>query len=246
MEVIPAIDLIKGKVVRLYKGDFEKVTEYKDSPFEIASSYEQTGINSLHIVDLDGARTGISKNLEVITEISSAVGLSVQVGGGIRQLDQARAVIGAGADRVVIGSTAAKDPDLVIRWLGELGTDAVIIGADVDINENSEPIIRTDGWTKDSDYSLWQLMDTYMHAGAKNFLCTDISKDGTLKGPNTNLYINCVERFPNAKIIASGGVSSASDLIALKDTRVSSVVTGKALLDGRLTLKEIELFLQNV
>jgi phosphoribosylformimino-5-aminoimidazole carboxamide ribotide isomerase len=245
MEVIPAIDLLGGKVVRLYKGDFEQVTEYPDSPVTVASRYGDAGVNSLHVVDLDGARTGQFAHLDVITEITSTVGLAVQVGGGIRQIEQARAIIAAGAERVVIGSTAAKDPELVISWFGELGPDAIIVGVDVSIEAGLEPIVKTHGWTESSGQTLWQLMETYMSAGARNFLCTDISRDGTLEGPNIDLYRECTERFPKARIIASGGVSSAADLPALTKTGVTSVVTGKALLDGRLTLEEIEQFLQN-
>ncbi len=244
MEVIPAIDLLGGKVVRLYKGDFNQVTEYSDSPVEVASRYGEAGVDSLHIVDLDGARTGQFAHLDIITEITSTVGLAVQVGGGIRQIEQARAIIAAGAERVVVGSTAAKDPDLVISWFGELGPDAVIAGLDVSIEGDADPIVKTHGWTESSGQTLWSLMETYMSAGARNFLCTDISRDGTLEGPNTELYQECTRRYPTARIIASGGVSSVDDLPVLAATGVTSVVTGKALLDGRLTLKEIEQFLQ--
>ena len=245
MEVIPAIDLLGGKVVRLYKGDFNQVTEYPDPPVEVAARYGQAGVESLHVVDLDGARTGEFAHLDVITEITSTVGLAVQVGGGIRQIEQARAIIAAGAERVVVGSTAAKEPDTVIGWVGELGPDAIIVGVDVSLDEGPDPIVKTHGWTESSGQTLWSLMDTYMAAGVKNFLCTDISRDGTLEGPNTELYRECAERYPKSRVIASGGVSSAADLPALAATGTASVVTGKALLDGRLTLEEIEQFLQN-
>jgi phosphoribosylformimino-5-aminoimidazole carboxamide ribotide isomerase len=245
MEVIPAIDLLGGKVVRLYKGDFDQVTEYADSAVTVATRYGEAGVHSLHVVDLDGARTGQFAHLDIITEITSTVGLAVQVGGGIRQLEQARAIIAAGAERVVVGSTAAQDPQLVISWFGELGPDAIIVGVDVSLEDGADPMVKTHGWTENSGQTLWQLMDTYMAAGARNFLCTDISRDGTLEGPNSELYQECTARFPKARIIASGGVSSAADLPTLAATGVTSVVTGKALLDGRLTLEEIEQFLQN-
>jgi phosphoribosylformimino-5-aminoimidazole carboxamide ribotide isomerase len=245
MEVIPAIDLLGGKVVRLYKGDFDQVTEYPDSPVTVASRYGNAGVRSLHIVDLDGARTGQFAHLDIITEITSTVGLAVQVGGGIRQIEQARAIIGAGAERVVVGSTAAKDPELVISWFGELGPDAIIVGVDVTLPPAGDPVVKTHGWTESSGQTLWELMDIYMQAGARNFLCTDISRDGTLEGPNNELYRECIRRYPKARVIASGGVSSAADLPELAATGVASVVTGKALLDGRLTLEEIEIFLQN-
>jgi len=245
MEVIPAIDLLGRKVVRLFKGDFKQVTEYPDPPVDVAARYGNAGVESLHIVDLDGARTGEFAHLDIITEITSTVGLAVQVGGGIRRIEQARAIIAAGAERVVVGSTAAKDPDTVIGWFGELGPDAIVVGVDVGIEEGSDPIVKTHGWTESSGQTLWSLMDRYMAAGARNFLCTDISRDGTLEGPNMELYRECHDRYPKARIIASGGISSATELPLLAKTGVTSVVTGKALLDGRLTLQEIEQFLQS-
>ncbi|TDJ44464.1 MAG: 1-(5-phosphoribosyl)-5-[(5-phosphoribosylamino)methylideneamino]imidazole-4-carboxamide isomerase [Gammaproteobacteria bacterium] len=245
MEVIPAIDLLGGKVVRLYKGDFNRVTEYPEPPVQIAARYGKAGVESLHIVDLDGARTGQFEHLDVITEITSTVGLAVQVGGGIRNIGQARAIIAAGAERVVVGSTAAKDPDTVIGWFGELGPDAIVVGLDVSIEDGGDPIVKTHGWTESSGQTLWSLMDKYLAAGAHNFLCTDISRDGTLEGPNMELYRQCSERYPKARVIASGGISSAAELPVLAATGVASVITGKALLDGKLTLEEIEQFLQN-
>jgi len=245
MEIIPAIDLLGGKVVRLYKGDFNQVTEYSDSPVDVAKGYNSAGIKSLHLVDLDGARTGNPAHLDEITEITSTVGMAVQVGGGIRQIEQARAIIAAGAERVVVGSTAAKDPDTVISWFGELGPDCVVVGMDVTIENGDDPIVQTHGWTESSDQTLWSLMDKFMSAGAYNFLCTDISKDGTLEGPNMALYAEATRRYPKARIIASGGLSSAAELPDLAATGVTSVVTGKALLDGLLTIEEIEQFLQN-
>lgn len=245
MEIIPAIDLLGGKVVRLYKGDFNQVTEYSDSPVDVARGYNSAGISSLHVVDLDGARTGKPAHLAEITEITSTVGMAVQVGGGIRQIEQARAIIAAGAERVVVGSTAAKEPDTVISWFGELGPDAIVVGVDVSMDEGPDPMVKTHGWTESSGQTLWSLMDKFMAAGAGNFLCTDISRDGTLEGPNMELYAECSRRYPRARVIASGGLSSAAEFPALKATGVASVVTGKALLDGRLTIEEIEQFLQN-
>lgn len=245
MEVIPAIDLLGGKVVRLYKGDFNQVTEYPDPPVTVAKRYNRAGINSLHIVDLDGARSGTPAHLDVITEITATVGMGVQVGGGIRRLEQARAIIAAGAERVVVGSTAATDPDTVIGWFGELGPDCIVVGVDVTVEEGIDPIVQTHGWTKSSHQTLWSLMDRFMMAGACNFLCTDISRDGTLNGPSLELYRECSRRYPKARITASGGISSAKDLAPLAATGVSSVVTGKAVLDGLLSLEEIEQFLQS-
>ena len=245
MKIIPAIDLLGGKVVRLYKGDFNQVTEYPDSPAEVARRYNRAGIESLHVVDLDGARTGEPAHLDVITEITSTVGMAVQVGGGIRTIEQARAIIAAGAERVVVGSTAARDPEMVIAWCGELGPDCVVVGVDVTIDGDSDPVVQTHGWTESSGQTLWTLMDTFMEAGTRNFLCTDISRDGTLEGPNTALYAECMRRYPKARVIASGGLSSAAEFPVLAESGVTSVVTGKALLDGRISIEEIEQFLQS-
>lgn len=245
MEVIPAIDLLDGMVVRLFKGDFDQVTEYPDPPVEVARRYNRAGIDRLHVVDLNGARSGTPAHLDVIAEITSTVGMAVQVGGGIRQIQQARALLAAGAERIVVGSTAAQDPDAVIGWFGELGPDSVVIGVDVALTPDSDPIVQTHGWTESSDQTLWHLMDRFMAAGAYNFLCTDISRDGTLMGPNMALYSECTRRYPKARVIASGGISGAAELPELAATGVTSVVTGKALLDGRLSLEEIEQFLQS-
>lgn len=244
MNVIPAIDLLDNRVVRLFKGDFAQVTVYPGAPAEVARSYNRAGIGSLHIVDLNGARSGTPAHLEVISEIAATVGMAVQVGGGIRRIDQARTLLGAGAARVVVGSTAAQQPEEVIGWLGELGADAVIIGVDVTLTADQDPIVQTAGWTQSSEQTLWALMEQFMAAGARHFLCTDISRDGTLAGPNLELYRDCLARYPESRVIASGGISSAAELPELATTGVASVVTGKALLDGRLTLAEIAAFLR--
>lgn len=245
MEVIPAIDLLDGKVVRLLKGDFEQVTEYPDDPVQVAQRYNAAGMRSLHLVDLNGARSGIAAHLDIITEVTAVAGMSVQVGGGIRRLEQAQAMLAAGAKRAVVGSTAAQNPDEVITWLGELGSDSVVIGLDVALVPYGDPVVQTHGWTESSDQTLWHLLDKFMAAGGRDFLCTDISRDGTLEGPNMALYAECCRRYPAARVIASGGISGAQELAPLAATGVASVVTGKALLDGRLTLEEIQQFLQS-
>jgi phosphoribosylformimino-5-aminoimidazole carboxamide ribotide isomerase len=245
MEVIPALDLLGGRCVRLYQGDFNQVTVYDENPVDLARRYRDAGMHRLHVVDLDGARSGEPGNLDLIAELTGDLGLAVQIGGGLRDLERVRTLLDTGASRVVIGSAAVTDPQMVIGWINELGAERVIPAFDVKLNQQGEPVVQTHGWTKNSEQTLWELMDCYAGTGAMDFLCTDISKDGTLAGPNVELYASCTERYPQARIIASGGVAGFDDLIALKRTGASAVVTGKALLDSRLQLEEIQRFLQN-
>jgi phosphoribosylformimino-5-aminoimidazole carboxamide ribotide isomerase len=242
MEVIPAIDLLNQQCVRLYQGDFSRVTVYSADPVELARRYRDAGLRRLHVVDLDGARTGSPQNMELITAMASQVGLAVQAGGGLRDIDRALALRAAGAERVVVGSVAAEMPDTALEWLDRLGAEHLVLAFDVRVAENEDPAVLTRGWVKDSGNSLWELLDRFCARGARHFLCTDIGQDGTLAGPNLNLYRECKLRFPGASIIASGGVGSLADLQELAATGASAVVTGKALLDGRLTLQEIESF----
>ncbi len=245
MEVIPALDLLGGRCVRLYQGDFNQVTVYDENPVDLARRYRDAGMHRWHVVDLDGARSGEPGNLDLIAELTGDLGLAVQIGGGLRDLERVRTLLDTGASRVVIGSAAVTDPQMVIGWINELGAERVIPAFDVKLNQQGEPVVQTHGWTKNSEQTLWELMDCYAGTGAMDFLCTDISKDGTLAGPNVELYASCTERCPQARIIASGGVAGFDDLIALARTGASAVVTGKALLDGRLQLEEIQRFLQN-
>ena len=242
MEVIPAIDLLDGQCVRLYQGDFNKVSGYTQDPVALANSYREAGMRRLHVVDLDGARTGSPANMPLIKAMAATGGVAVQAGGGIRDLQRARQLREAGATRVVLGSIAAEKPETALAWLGELGAEHVVFAFDVRVPENGDPQILTRGWVHDSGISLWTLLAQFSANGGIHFRCTDIARDGTLGGPNLDLYTECSRRFPQARVIASGGVSSLADLQALKQTGVSAVVTGKALLDGRLTLEEIRQF----
>ncbi len=241
MEVIPAIDLLGGGIVRLFQGDFDQVTEYSKDPIKLAERYAAAGAKRLHVVDLDGAKTGDPTNMSIITALANC-GMQIQAGGGIRDRERLSALLAAGVTRAVIGSVAVKQPDRVAEWIDTIGADRFILAFDVRLNQNGEPVAATDGWTESSGKLLWPLVDYFLERGAKEFLCTDIAKDGTLAGPNVALYRRCVERYPEAEFIASGGVSCAADLDTLDRTGVTRVVTGKALLDGRLTLEEMEAF----
>lgn len=242
MEVIPAIDLLDGQCVRLYQGDFSRVTVYSADPVALAGHYRNAGMRRLHIVDLDGARTGSPRNMELISNLTGQVGVSVQAGGGLRDLDRALALRAAGVDRVVVGSVAAEQPDVAMAWLDLLGPEHLVLAFDVRVTAGAEPLVLTRGWVRDSGNGLWDLIERFCARGARHFLCTDIARDGTLAGPNLALYRECARRFPEAAVIASGGVSSLDDLRQLATTGAAAVVTGKALLDGRLTLEEVGSF----
>lgn len=241
LEVIPAIDLLGGVIVRLFQGDFDRVTQYVRDPLELAKRYAETGARRLHVVDLDGAKTGEPTNLPIIESLST-VGLEIQAGGGIRDLTRLKALFDAGVSRAVIGSVAVENRAEVTSWLPAVGAERIILAVDVRLGEHEEPEVLTRGWQAGSGQLLWPLVDYYLDHGATEFLCTDIARDGTLHGPNLTLYESCATRFPNAEFIASGGVSNLADLEALDRTGIARVVTGKALLDGRLTIEELEQF----
>jgi phosphoribosylformimino-5-aminoimidazole carboxamide ribotide isomerase len=242
MEVIPAIDLLDGRCVRLLQGDFARATVYPADPVDLARQYREAGLARLHVVDLDGARTGSPRNMALIAAMAGPGGVAVQAGGGVRNLERALALRAAGAERVVVGSVAAEQPDVALEWLDRLGPEHLVLAFDVRVPAGADPQVLTRGWVAESGTTLWKLLDRFCNRGARHFLCTDVAQDGTLAGPNVALYRECARRFPQAAVIASGGVGSLGDLRELASTGAAGVVTGKALLDGRLTLKEIASF----
>ncbi len=244
MKIIPAIDLHEGKCVRLYKGDFDKVTHYSDQPLDVARTYADMNVDDLHIVDLDGARTGSQHNARVVGRLCAETPLSVQLGGGIREDDHVRQWLDNGVQRCVIGSVAVTEPERVIAWLDEFGADRIVLALDVTIDE-AGPVLATHGWTKSSGLSLWDLMDRYATVGAKHLLCTDIGRDGAMSGPNFDLYGDILRRYPDVCLQASGGVRHIGDLERLRDLGVPAAITGKALLDGKISAAEVNSFLQN-
>ena len=243
MDLFPAIDLRDGRCVRLLHGDFAKETRYAVDPVELAVQYRELGARWLHVVDLDGAKRGEPVNLELIRRMRTAAGVDVQLGGGIRtraSLEQALEV----ASRVVIGSLAVSDPELVASWLTELGPDRLTLALDVRLGADGTPLIATHGWTRPSTLTLAAAIDRYADAGLRHVLCTDIDRDGALTGPNVALYDECVERWPHIRFQASGGVRDLADLQALTAAGVAATVSGKALLEGRLKPEEIRPFLR--
>lgn len=243
MEIIPAIDLLDGRCVRLFQGDYAKVTHYDIDLLELADRYREAGIRRLHVVDLNGARDGLGANRAQIAEVVRSSGLLIQVGGGIRSRENALHWLAAGVERVIVGSAAILAPEAVLGWLSAQDSHRLVPAFDVRLdNGHGPPRAFTHGWRADSGRSLWDLMQLYLAAGVRDFLCTDVARDGTLAGPNIELYAEATRRYPAARIIASGGLSSAADLAGLAATGVAAVVTGRALLDGRLTIGEVSSF----
>ena len=238
MELIPSIDLMGGQVVRLRRGRFDDAVFYRRTPLELAAAWGAMGARSLHVVDLDGARSGRRENAATIARVAGETSLAVQVGGGIRDDESLKAVFDSGAKRAVTGSALAEDPDRARRWVDEHGPERLV--AALDVRSGPEPEVLTRGWTRSSGVFLWDLLEGLLEQGVRWFLCTDVSRDGMLSGPNTELYAECVRRAPAALFIASGGVSQADDLSALADTGVAAAVSGKALLEGRISAEEAE------
>jgi phosphoribosylformimino-5-aminoimidazole carboxamide ribotide isomerase len=243
MRIIPAIDVRQGRCVRLWQGDYAKETVYADNPLHLARGFQEQGFTSLHVVDLDGAKSGIQGNAEIVREIASGTGLSIQLGGGIRDSATIRYWLQAGVARCVIGSLVVDDPDKVRSWIQEFGVARIVLALDVRLAEDGLPWLSTHGWTRASNRTLWQCMDEFLPGGLTQVLCTDISRDGAMSGPNLELYREIVRRYPALNLQASGGVRDAADLAALRETGVQATITGRALLEGRIGKKEIEPFL---
>jgi phosphoribosylformimino-5-aminoimidazole carboxamide ribotide isomerase len=245
MRVIPAIDVKDGKCVRLFKGDFEQVTEYSDRPVEVARRFAALDVRDLHIVDLDGARDGTGVNRDSVAAIAAETSLAVQVGGGIRDTNTLADWFDRGIDRCVIGSLAVEQSDLVREWFAAYGADRIVLALDVVIGEDEVPKIATRGWTQTTETTLWDCIETYLDAGLRHVLCTDIGRDGALSGPNVELYSIVLERYPMLELQASGGVRDATDLERLRKAGLPAAITGRALLDGRITDREVASFRQS-
>jgi phosphoribosylformimino-5-aminoimidazole carboxamide ribotide isomerase len=242
MRLIPAIDLRDGRCVRLFKGDFEQETRYPVDPVALAAQYRELGAEWLHVVDLDGAKSGSPVNLPLIERMRAAAGVDVQYGGGIRtsaSLQQALRVV----TRAVVGSLAVTDPVTVTEWFTKHGPERLVLALDVRLDDGT-PMVATHGWTRASALTLAAAIDRYVAVGLRHVLCTDIDRDGALTGPNVDLYRDCAARWPEIEFQASGGVRNVADLAALAAAGAAAAVSGKALLEGRLTPEEIRPFLR--
>ncbi|MCI5044910.1 MAG: 1-(5-phosphoribosyl)-5-[(5-phosphoribosylamino)methylideneamino]imidazole-4-carboxamide isomerase [Aquisalinus sp.] len=237
MLIYPAIDLIDGKCVRLAQGDFDAVTQYNDDPLHQLESFVRDGAQQVHIVDLDGARAGNPVQHDLIGQITTKAEINVQAAGGVRNREHVEALLDKGISRVVIGSLAILNPDLVAGWLADFGPDKFTISLDIKIEEHA-PIIATHGWEKSSGKLLWDVLSQYAAAGMKHVLVTDVSRDGMLTGPNLPLMKEITSRFPDIALQASGGVGKIEDILQLKETGAAAAIVGKALYEGKFTLAE--------
>lgn len=231
---IPAIDIIGGRCVRLAQGDYSKATSYSGSPLQAARLFESLGYGFLHVVDLDGAKRGEPVNIDVLRTITENTGLRVDFGGGIKSEAHLEQVFGAGAEAVSIGSMAVGAFDTVSRWIEHWGADRFILSADV-----LDGKVRTHGWTEDSGVTLYGLLDRYWPLGVRRVLCTDISRDGMLCGPNIQLYREIMQRYPDCRLVASGGVACMEDIEALDAAGIPAVVFGRAIYEGKIDMRQL-------
>ena len=237
MHIIPAIDLIDGKAVRLTQGDYRQKKEYNARPLEVAQQFEDAGLTRLHLVDLDGAKEKRVINWKVLELIASKTNLHVDFGGGVQSDEDLQIAFECGAKQVTGGSIAVKDPDLMERWLSRYGSAKIILGADAK-NEK----IAVSGWEEGTDVWIYDFLEKWVDKGIKYVISTDVAKDGLLEGPSFDLYRNMQDQFPQLDIIASGGVSNMSDIETLADMDIFGVIVGKAIYEGRVTLKELRQF----
>ncbi|AFJ46563.1 1-(5-phosphoribosyl)-5-[(5-phosphoribosylamino)methylideneamino]imidazole-4-carboxamide isomerase [Shimwellia blattae] len=235
--IIPALDLIDGTVVRLHQGDYAQQRDYGSDPLPRLQDYQARGAQVLHLVDLTGAKDPARRQIPLLTKLVAGVSVPVQVGGGVRTEEDVAALLAAGVSRVVVGSTAVKDPQRVGQWFSRFGADALVLALDVRI-ENGEKRVAVSGWQETSGVTLEQVVEQFLPSGLKHVLCTDISRDGTLAGANVALYQEVCARYPQVGFQASGGIGSLADIAALRGSGVSGVITGRALLEGKFSVTE--------
>ena len=231
MKLFPAIDLYDKKAVRLYKGDYNEMTVYSDNPIEIAVDFENAGAKYIHVVDLEGAKDGTTPNIEIVKQIASETSLFCEIGGGIRDIETVDKYIDAGVDRVILGTAAVNDQEFLKQALSKYG-DKIAVGVDI-----KDGFVAIKGWLEKSQYSCFKFCEMMQELGVKTLICTDISKDGTMKGTNRQLYKELSERF-DVNITASGGVSSLDDIKALRELNLYGAIIGKAYYIGAINLKE--------
>lgn len=236
--IIPAIDLIDGCVVRLHQGDYGARRDYGEDPLARLQRYQASGAQLLHIVDLTGAKDPKARQIPLLRELLSSLSIPVQTGGGIRSADDVRSLLDAGAARVVVGSAAVKRTDEVAGWMKTFGADKLVLALDVRINTAGNAEVAVSGWQENSGVLMDDLIRAFEPAGLRYVLTTDISKDGTLAGPNTALYAKLAQTFPNIDFQASGGIGSLDDIRAVSHTGAAGVIVGRALLEGKFTLEE--------
>ncbi|MCX0500948.1 1-(5-phosphoribosyl)-5-[(5-phosphoribosylamino)methylideneamino]imidazole-4-carboxamide isomerase [Erwinia billingiae] len=236
--IIPALDLIEGKVVRLHQGDYGQQRDYGSDPLPRLQDYEAQGAEVLHLVDLTGAKDPAARQIPLLTTLLAGVNVPVQVGGGIRTREDVDALLNAGATRVVVGSTAVKDPEEVKSWFKQYGPEAIVLALDVRIDANNRKEVAISGWQEAAGVTLEDVIEQFLPVGLKHVLCTDISRDGTLSGSNVELYREVSARFPTIAFQSSGGIGSLDDVAALNGCGAKGVIVGRALLEGKFTVAE--------
>ena len=234
IELIPAIDIIDGKCVRLTKGDYTQQTTYSDSPADVARRFEDMGFKRLHVVDLDGAKSRHIVNKKCLNDRSRLTSLEIDFGGGLKTDDDIQTAFDNGASMVTVGSVAISAPDLFAKWIGTFGADKIILGADT-----RDGKVSINGWKEDSATDIFDMLDTYVSMGISKVLCTDISKDGTMQGPAISLYEEIMRRHPSLHLIASVGVSGNDDIVNLDRSGIPAVVFGKAFYEGRIDIDKL-------
>ena len=238
IEIIPAIDIIDGKCVRLSQGDYAQKTVYNENPLEVANMFQDAGIKRLHLVDLDGAKAQHIVNYKVLETIATNTSLVIDFGGGLKSDNDLRIAFECGASMITGGSIAAKNPETFTSWIQQFGGEKIILGADVH-NEK----IAVGGWIETTNLDLLPYINSYVEKGISKVICTDISKDGMLQGTSVELYKKILAEFPDLYLIASGGVSNMNDILQLAENNVPAVITGKAIYEGKITLKEINKYI---
>lgn len=237
MQIIPAIDIIDGKCVRLTQGDYSQKKIYNENPLEVAKEFEDAGLKRLHLVDLDGAKSGAVKNWKVLETIAAKISMIIDFGGGIKKEDDVKIVFNSGAALATIGSIAVKNEEEFVKWLKQFGAHKFLLGADV-----KDEKIAVSGWLETTDVWIYDFIEKYINHGVQQIFCTDVSKDGKLEGPSTELYKNIISQFPQLHFIASGGVSSFKDLEELQSIGCSGAIVGKAIYENRISLEELKRF----
>lgn len=237
MQIIPAIDIIEGKCVRLVQGDYSQKKVYNENPLEVALQFEDAGLQRLHLVDLDGAKAGTVKNWKVLETIAGKTSLVIDFGGGIKTDKDVQIVFDSGAALATIGSIAVKNKTEFIKWLLQFGAEKFLLGADV-----RDEKITVGGWLETTDLVIYDFLQQYIEQGVQQVFCTDVSKDGLLKGPSLELYKKIIQQFPKLHFIASGGVSSVKDLHDLAEIGCAGAIVGKAIYENHISLQDIKQF----
>lgn len=240
MQIIPAIDIIDGKCVRLTQGDYAQKKIYNEHPLEVALEFQDAGLQRLHLVDLDGAKAGAVKNWKVLEQLTSKTSMIIDFGGGIKKEEDLRIVFDSGAALATIGSLAVKEESKFVAWLQSYGSSKFLLGADV-----KDEMIAIGGWLETTDIHVSNFIQKYSEHGITQLFCTDVSKDGKLEGPSIALYQKIIEQFPDLHFIASGGVSSRADLEQLKEIGCKGAIVGKAIYENRISLEELRLINQS-